>query len=553
MKVFCTEHYRCLELLVRTGEEKEGKVKLLKGGKREFEKTIKADNKKWLKIPVEQKTTYELKHEFIDIGIAYLSECDDIIEKGVKYLVINQEDRSEVSLEKHYDTPLRDQYHFMPFMNWLNDPNGLCWFQGRYHLFYQANPFEQKWDDMYWGHAVSKDLIHWCHLPFVLEPQEKIQNNLRWSGGAFSGCAFPRDDEVYFFLTRHEQIRGDDSTVSEWQTMMKSSDLMNFSEESVIIQEQPVGAGCDFRDPKVSEFNGMYYMVLASNMDQQLAMLLYSSENLTDWKYEKPLVTDKEEGATTYECPDFFKLDGKYVAMAALMKYVDEYGRYQMSRYYIGEFENNQLRVEQTGWLDFGGDFYAVQTFLKDEKRIAIGWISDFHDEHIEVPYGSKGGFAIPRVLSIQNNMLYMEPVPYVYKLKKELIYIGIDKQVQISNIVGNIYYAELNFKENTNFNILLGKNGQCEIRLLYENGIAEIKTFGVKSERTRFPVEVARLEHIEIFVDRRTIEVYINRGYAAGTKLFLNENKQGIFEAFFEKETAVSKIELHSMQSIWT
>jgi len=148
--------------------------------------------------------------------------------------------------------------------------------------------------------------------------------------------------------------------------------------------------------------------------------------------------------------------------------------------------------------------------------------------------------------------MLYVEPVPYVYKLKKELIYIGIDRQIKISNIVGNTYYAELNFKKNTNFNILLGKNGQSEIRLLYENGVVEIKTYGVKSERTRFPVEVARLEHIEIFVDRRTIEVYINRGYAAGTKLFFNENRQGIFEAFFEKETALSMIELHSMQSIW-
>ena len=552
MHVFCTEHYRCLELIVRTGGEKEGKVQLLKDGKQEFEKTIKPDRKKWIKITVEQSTTYELKYEFTEIGIAYLSGCDDIIEKGVKYLVFNQEDRSEVLLEKHYDTPLRDQYHFMPFMNWLNDPNGLCWFQGRYHLFYQSNPFEQKWDDMYWGHAVSEDLIHWCHLPFVLEPQEKIQNNLRWSGGAFSGCAFPKGGEVYFFLTRHEQLRGDDSTVREWQTLMKSRDLLNFSEETVIIPKQPDGAGCDFRDPKVSEFNGMYYMVVASNMDQQLAMLLYSSENLTDWKYEKPLVTDKEEGATTYECPDFFKLDEKYVAIAALMNYSDEYGRYQMSRYYIGEFENNELRVEQTGWLDFGGDFYGVQTFVKDEKRIAIGWTSDFNDEHIEVPHGSKGGYAIPRVLSVRNNMLYVEPVPYVYKLKKELIYIGIDRQIQIANIVGNTYYAELNFKENTNFNILLGKNGQSEIRLLYENGIAEIKTYGVKSERTRFPVEVARLEHIEIFVDRRTIEVYINSGYAAGTKLFFNENRQGIFEAFFEKQTALSMIELHSMQSIW-
>ena len=84
---------------------------------------------------------------------------------------------------KFIDTPYREQYHFSPVVNWNNDPNGLCWFKGYYHLFYQLNPFEQEWNNMYWGHAASKDLVHWTHLPVVLEPQKEILDNLdnqRW-------------------------------------------------------------------------------------------------------------------------------------------------------------------------------------------------------------------------------------------------------------------------------------------------------------------------------------------------------------------------------------
>ena len=101
------------------------------------------------------------------------------------------------------DTPYREQYHFSPVVNWNNDPNGLCWFKGYYHLFYQMNPFGQEWNNMYWGHAASKDLVHWTHLPVVLEPQEEILDNLAIKGGAFSGSALPVGDEVYFYLTRH--------------------------------------------------------------------------------------------------------------------------------------------------------------------------------------------------------------------------------------------------------------------------------------------------------------------------------------------------------------
>lgn len=85
------------------------------------------------------------------------------MDRGIRFL--DPDSGDEMELGKWYDTSVREQYHFNPFMNWVNDPNGLCWFKGYYHLFYQSNPFGQEWNDMYWGHAVSRDLIHWTHMP----------------------------------------------------------------------------------------------------------------------------------------------------------------------------------------------------------------------------------------------------------------------------------------------------------------------------------------------------------------------------------------------------
>lgn len=191
---------------------------------------------------------------------------------------------TQPTLEQIYDRFARPAAHFEPFARWMNDPNGLCRFQGRYHLFYQFNPYGFGWDNMHWGHAVSRDLVHWTHLPIFLEPQPELHIDERIVGGAFSGSAVTVDacdnpckgDDaaaIRLYLTRHLETRGDESSVTEYQTTCLCEDGVHVSVESPVALRVNDGFGFDFRDPKVE--TGMSgeainperaYMVTATNL-----------------------------------------------------------------------------------------------------------------------------------------------------------------------------------------------------------------------------------------------------------------------------------------------
>lgn len=553
MTILHTKQYTRLELFVKSLESQEGWIVLADSEGKTQKEEAGAGFYRWIKLPVDRESEYRISVDGCVISLCYLSGSEKLLDEGVCFLELGESAKrmEEVALAAHYDTPYREQYHFNPYQNWINDPNGLCWFQGRYHLFYQANPHSQKWDDMYWGHAASRDLVHWVHLPFVLEPQKEILGNPEVKGGAFSGCAVPLEDRVVFYLTRHYGPQEDCPETRQWQDMAESRDMLELTGEREVIREKPDGAGYDFRDPKVIRIGDLWYMVLGSNLDGESAILLYRSEDMEHWEYAGPLVTEPDRGSTTFECPDFYPLDGTYVAVAALMRHTDEHGRYQMNRCYIGDFTGDRLKTEHTQWFDFGSNYYAVQSFEKDGRRIAIGWISDFYGEHRFAKGGAYGSFAIPRELHVRHGRLYMEPVKEIYQLRDEVLYSG-GSPVSFQKIPGNSYYVRLKTDGTSDFKLLLGQEEDRRITFEVRGNMARIKTYGVKSEQVGFPADVDQVKELEIFVDRRTVEVYINQGEAAGTKLFYTDGGTGIFASEFEKPEALEQIEIYTMKSIW-
>ena len=229
-------------------------------------------------------------------GFGYLSECDDLLDNGVRYVNMNPSDTdwpAQPTLEQIYNRFGRSGAHFEPFARWMNDPNGLCQFQGRYHLFFQLNPYGFGWDNMHWGHAVSRDLVHWTHLPVFLEPQPELHTDERIVGGAFSGSAVTVDEHdnpvagneanaIRLYLTRHLETRGDESSVTEYQTTCLCEDGVHVRVESPVALRANDDFGYDFRDPKVE--CGMVgealdpdraYMVTATNLP--VSVHLFSS------------------------------------------------------------------------------------------------------------------------------------------------------------------------------------------------------------------------------------------------------------------------------------
>lgn len=270
----------------------------------------------WMKFSVEQNTEYEIESDTCEVTLCYLSGNEDMLETGVRYL--EKEKGSGRYLpareEEHYNSSIRETYHFAPWKNWMNDPNGLCYFKGYYHMFYQFNPHGQEWC-MYWGHAASKDLVHWVHLPVALAPQKEIMEKPgELVGGAFSGCAVVEGGEAVFYLTRHIEPRGDSGRQTESQWMMKSKDMIHFTEEKCLIERKPEGASFDFRIPrwKKSTDAGIWCWRAPSAESTHSSIRIggYGALDLSSSAADRG-----SEGIRSFECPDFMELDGKYVAI----------------------------------------------------------------------------------------------------------------------------------------------------------------------------------------------------------------------------------------------
>lgn len=547
---FYSENYKKLELFALSDSGVRGCAEIFDAvSGRRIRKEAGTVRYRYLAFELSEYTEYELNVYNCELSVIYLSECEDILQQGVRFL--HWEDKKLESvrdLSRWYDTPLREQYHFSAFKNWINDPNGLCYFKGFYHLFYQANPHEQVWGPMYWGHAASKDLVHWVHLPYVLFPQEEIIDSSEKKGGAFSGSAVTADDRIIFYLTRHIGPSEDsEAQTKQYQTRTESFDGLHFGNEVPVLYKPDQRFSYNFRDPKLFYDNG-WHMVLGTRFNGTAAAASFRKDG-ERWLYEGNIFEEKD--VYTIECPDFMRFEDKDIAVGALMYHYDEYGRYQMTKYYAGKYQEGKFQIKNTGWYDFGSNFYAVQSFVHENRTIAIGWVSDFYGEHIAEKNGNCGSMAIPRELYIKDGRLCMKPVREIYSLcTKEPVREAVNCPSFLAEVDGNTYYAQIKINKNSDFDILLGKGKDgSEIRLLKNGEVIRLKTKGVKTENIDFRAQSHSAKLLEIFVDRRLVEVFIN-GEEAGTKLFYGGGKNGRFEADFKGSRG--DVKLYMMESIW-
>ena len=307
---------------------------------------------------------------------------------------------------------MRFRWHFEPKTGWMNDPNGLIFYKGKYHAFFQHNPHAPHWDRMHWGHAVSEDLIHWQELPIALFPDQPYEDD----GGCFSGSAVEKDGRLYLFYTSVSR------ELKQTQSTAFSDDGIHFMkyEGNPIIPRNPLGHP-DFRDPKVSLIDGTCYMVAGTGDASGGKVLLFTSETLLDWTYRGILFEGAEYGPCI-ECPDFFKLDEKYVLMFSKMGEKE-----RATHFAVGDFREGKLVDYSISRPEWGEDFYAPQTFSDGERRIMLGWMYHWGKTPPEgCPYA--GALSIPRELKIVGNSVRNFPVREAAGLlKKTSSYVTLD------------------------------------------------------------------------------------------------------------------------------
>lgn len=320
---------------------------------------------------------------------------------------------------KHH--PMRQRYHFQPPAGWCNDPNGLCQYNGKYHLFYQHMPYNSTPHDysMYWGHAESTDLCHWRHMPPALCPVDAYD-----SGGCWSGSAFADEDGLSVMYTAIDRRNHD----QQCQCLAHSKDLVTFEKDPqnplLTTTLETEADKADFRDPKVWRHGDHWYMVVGSTTHDHMGrVLLYRSQDRHNWEFVNYLVESNGELGPVSECPDFFQLDGRWVLLLSLKNLNN-----RKALYLVGDFDYKvgRLHWDVLGEVDWGMDFYAPQTFLDEKgRRILIAWQESWDwmpwsdGKYYTAPLGWCGGMTLPRVLSLDSrSRLVVKPAPELASLR---------------------------------------------------------------------------------------------------------------------------------------
>ncbi|MDD4971292.1 MAG: glycoside hydrolase family 32 protein [Paludibacter sp.] len=301
--------------------------------------------------------------------------------------------------------------HFTPPAHWMNDPNGLVYYAGEYHLFYQYNPNGNTWGPMNWGHTVSTDLFNWKDLPIALYPDD--------NGAAFSGSAVVDSMNSSGFKAGNESpiiAVFTSAGTKQAQSIAYSTDKgRNWSkyDNNPVLPNPGIN---DFRDPKVSWYATQNKWVMALAKGNVIGF--YSSTDLKNWTFESDFGLNYGAHGGVWECPDLFQLpvEGTNLKKWVLLVSINPGGPNggSATQYFIGNFDGNKFTADQniTSWVDYGTDNYAGVTYnnipVSDGRRIMIGWMSNWNYAQ-QVPTTTwRSTMTVPKVISmVQNSQGY--------------------------------------------------------------------------------------------------------------------------------------------------
>lgn len=467
------------------------------------------------------------------------------------------------------DRPL---YHVTGGVGWINDPNGFSMYKGEYHLFFQYHPFSTKWGPMHWGHVKTKDFVTWERLPIALAP-----DTVSDGAGCFSGSALELSDgRMLLAYTGVERKKDAEGIEREYQQQcIAVGDGIDFEKASnnpVIAKELlPEGFSAhDFRDPKIWQENGMYYLAAANRAsDGSGAILLYKSTDYLHWSFAGIIDQCRNEYGRMWECPDCFLLDGKRILMTSPQEMLSDGAEFHAGNgtvFLYGEGEQWEA-FKRTGIqsIDYGIDFYAPQTLLaSDGRRIMIAWMqnwatSDYANEERKF----FGEMTLPRVLEMKNGKIIQNPVKEIadyYGEKTEYHNVSLKGEMELAGISGRVLDMTVTAKsafENsfTFFKMRLAKSKQMDTMISYD---ARTKTVRIDRSRSGVRADIVNMREFfvtsesgrikfRILMDRHSVELFVNDGEQAATMMLYTpvEAQDIVFETDGEVILDVEKYDL--------
>lgn len=425
----------------------------------------------------------------------------------------------DIKLSSVFDTKNREKfrpiYHHTPAYGWMNDPNGMFYKDGVWHLYYQYNPYGSQWENMTWAHSTSTDLMHWENQGEVIQPDAL--------GTIFSGnsvvdkentAGFGKDVVIAFYTSA-----GNAQTQSIGYSTDNGMSFKKYANNPIITSDVP-----DFRDPKVfwNDDLNQWNLILASGQQ----MNIYSSKNLKDWKYESCFGEGYGNHGGVWECPDLLKIGDKWV----LICNINPGGPFggSATQYFVGTFDGHKFTCESkpevTKWMDYGKDHYATVSFSNapNGRIVVLPWMSNWQYANQVPTQQFRSANGLPRDVSLYNyngeEYVSVKPSPEVLNAfeQKASGRFPMASYLEVTNIKSNASIVLSNDKDEYVTMVYDGKNGTFSMDRTH-SGLTEFHN-DFKS-KTIAPTN-GTIKGMQIFVDRCSIEAFDIDGKVAMSNL---------------------------------
>ncbi len=448
---------------------------------------------------------------------------------------------------------LRPVYHVTASSRFINDPNGPVYFAGEYHIFFQHLPF---WGDSVhnkpvWGHAASKDMVHWYHLPIALAPTPGTYDSEAIASGS---CVIHNGVPTIIYTGVNPQTQCLAMSYDSLRTWIKDT-------ANPVLSAPPSLEGLrdGFRDPFVWREGDKWRMLVGSAFQSTGGtVLLYESGDLHNWEFLGPLCTGMGELCIQWECPTFFPLGDKHVLIVSPL-YSNQPGLRAMVEYSTGKYSNNRFTPGSWKTVDLGGPtvYYAPNSFLDPMgRRILWGWIMADRPPQA----GWWGSLSIPRVVTLgDDGDLRYEPIPELKKLRyseqvKQNLTLNQDREILIQPAFGLHYemLMEVETDKLSQIEMRIGRSedGRRFIRLAYDAESGRL-VFGDKEAEFHLnPGEKSLIVHL--FVDGNIGEAYINGRACFSNVLPFSMNSTGISVLTSRGSARIRSLSLWKLDSIW-
>lgn len=494
-------------------------------------------------------------------------------------LLVSTEVMSQTS-NWNKDEVYRPQVHFSPQAHWVNDPNGMVYNKGIYHLFYQHHPYSSVWGPMHWGHATSKDMIHWKHEPIAIYPDS--------IGTIFSGSAVVDINNTSGFgkngkaplvavFTQHS-MEGEKAGRNDFQTQSiaysndEGKTWIKYSGNPVLKNPGII----DFRDPKVMWYDPQKKWIMTLATKDRITF--YSSKDLKSW------IKESEFGATigahggVWECPDLFTLDDNGKKVWVLLVSINPGGpnKGSATQYFIGDFDGNKFVPLTTDikWIDYGPDNYAGITWSNTgNRKIFLGWMSNWMYANVVPTETWKNAMTIPRELKLRHVgkdiLIASMPVTELSKIQSKPVIVSnlkVNGRVDITGKMGKVNFPcriNLSMEEIKDFSLIISNESGQELIIGFDKKQNQYFIDRTKSGKADFQKEFAarhvaprltdnRKMNISLLIDVSSLEVFADDGLTVMTGIFFPSKPYKRIDIKTSENVLIKKLEYIRLKSIW-